>query len=94
MKKVTGILLALVLALALLPTTIWAEGNVAKIGGNKYETLKAAFEAAEDGDTIELLGNTSGDGIVVKSGRNFTVDFGGFTYTMDGSLVGSTGTET
>ncbi len=94
MKKVTGILLALVLALALLPTTIWAEGNVAKIGGNEYETLKAAFEAAEDGDTIELLGNTSGDGIVVKSGRNFTVDFGGFTYTMDGSLVGSTGTET
>lgn len=67
---------------------------MAKIGGNEYETLKAAFEAAEDGDTIELLGNTSGDGIVVKSGRNFTVDFGGFTYTMDGSLVGSTGTET
>lgn len=94
MKKVTGILLALVLALALLPTTIWAEGNVAKIGGNEYETLKAAFEAAKDGDTIELLGNTSGDGIVVKSGRNFTVDFNGFTYTMDGSLVGSTGTET
>lgn len=94
MKKVSGILLALVLALALLPTTIWAEGNVAKIGDTEYETLKAAFEAAKDGDTIELLGNTSGDGIVVKSGRNFTVDFGGFTYTMDGSLVGSTGTET
>ena len=94
MKKVTGILLALVLALALLPTTIWAEGNVAKIGGNEYETLKAAFEAAKDGDTIELLGNTSGDGIVVESGRNFTVDFGGFTYTVVGSLVGSTGTET
>lgn len=94
MKKVTGILLALVLALALLPTTIWAEGNVAKIGDTEYETLKAAFEAAKDGDTIELLGNTSGDGIVVKSGRNFTVDFGGFTYTVDGELVGSTGTET
>lgn len=94
MKKVTGILLALVLALALLPTTIWAEGNVAKIGDTEYETLKAAFDAAENGDTIRLLGNTSGDGIVVQSGRNFTVDFGGFTYTMDGSLVGSTGTET
>lgn len=94
MKKVSGILLALVLALALLPTTIWAEGNVAKIGDTEYETLKAAFEAAKDGDTIQLLGNTSGDGIVVESGRNFTVDFGGFTYTMDGSLVGSTGTET
>lgn len=94
MKKITGILLALVLALALLPTTIWAEGNVAKIGDTEYETLKAAFDAAENGDTIRLLDNTSGDGIVVKSGSNFTVDFGGFTYTVDGELVGSTGTET
>ena len=94
MKKITGILSALVLALALLPTTVWAGGDVAMIGDNGYGTLKAAFDAAENGDTIRLLDNTSGDGIVVKSGRNFTVDFGGFTYTMDGSLVGSTGTET
>ena len=64
------------------------------IGDNGYGTLKAAFDAAENGDTIRLLDNTSGDGIVVKSGSNFTVDFGGFTYTVDGELVGSTGTET
>lgn len=94
MKKITGILSALVLALALLPTTVWAGGDVAMIGDNGYETLKAAFDAAENGDTIRLLDNTSGDGIVVKSGSNFTVDFGGFTYTVDGELVGSTGTET
>ena len=94
MKKITGILLALVLALALLPTTVWAGGDVAMIGDNGYGTLKAAFDAAENGDTIRLLDNTSGDGIVVKSGSNFTVDFGGFTYTVDGELVGSTGTET
>ena len=94
MKKITGILSALVLALALLPTTVWAGGDVAMIGDNGYGTLKAAFDAAENGDTIRLLDNTSGDGIVVKSGSNFTVDFGGFTYTVDGELVGSTGTET
>ena len=94
MKKITGILSALVLALALLPTTVWAGGDVAMIGDNGYGTLKAAFDAAENGDTIRLLDNTSGDGIVVKSGSNFTVDFGGFTYTVDGELVGSAGTET
>ena len=94
MKKITGILSALVLALALLPTTVWAGGDVAMIGDNGYGTLKAAFDAAENGDTIRLLDNTSGDGIVVKSGSNFTVDFGGFTYTVDGDLVGSAGTET
>lgn len=93
-KKITGILSALVLALALLPTTVWAGGDVAMIGDNGYGTLKAAFDAAENGDTIRLLDNTSGDGIVVKSGSNFTVDFGGFTYTVDGDLVGSAGTET
>lgn len=94
MKKITGIFSALVLALALLPTTVWAGGDVAMIGDNGYGTLKAAFDAAENGDTIRLLDNTSGDGIVVKSGSNFTVDFGGFTYTVDGELVGSAGTET
>ncbi len=94
MKKITGIFSALVLALALLPTTVWAGGDVAMIGDNGYGTLKAAFDAAENGDTIRLLDNTSGDGIVVKSGSNLTVDFGGFTYTVDGDLVGSAGTET
>lgn len=94
MKKITGIFSALVLALALLPTTVWAGGDVAMIGDNGYGTLKAAFDAAENGDTIRLLDNTSGDGIVVESGSNFTVDFGGFTYTVDGELVGSAGTET
>ena len=94
MKKITGIFSALVLALALLPTTVWAGGDVAMIGDNGYGTLKAAFDAAENGDTIRLLDNTSGDGIVVESGSNLTVDFGGFTYTVDGELVGSTGTET
>lgn len=94
MKKITGIFSALVLALALLPTTVWAGGDVAMIGDNGYGTLKAAFDAAENGDTIRLLDNTSGDGIVVKSGSNLIVDFGGFTYTVDGDLVGSAGTET
>ena len=54
MKKITGILSALVLALALLPTTVWAGGDVAMIGDNGYGTLAEAVEAAKDGDPVVL----------------------------------------
>ena len=70
---------------------------VAKIGDVPYETLEAAFAAANDGDTITVLADCSGNGIVAPQGKfatGLTVDFKGHTYTVDGSLVGSTGTET
>ncbi len=70
---------------------------VAKIGETKYTTLQAAFGAAQDGDTITLLANCSGNGIKAPQGKfttGLTVDFAGFTYTVDGETVGSTGTET
>ena len=71
---------------------------VAKISGKKYETLEAAFAAAKDGETITLLKDCAGNGIVAPQGKfgttGLTVDFGGHTYTVDGSTVGSTGTET
>ncbi len=71
---------------------------VAKINGKKYETLEAAFAAAKDGETITLLKDCTGNGIVAPQGKfgtdGLTVDFGGHTYTVDGSTVGSTGTET
>ena len=70
---------------------------VAQIGTTKYETLEAAFAAAVDGDTITVLKDCSGNGIKAPQGKftnGLTVDFGGFTYTVDGTTVGSTGTET
>ena len=70
---------------------------VAKIGDTKYLTLEAAFAAAEDGDTITLLEDCAGNGIVAPQGKftnGITVDFDGHTYTMDGAMVGSTGTQT
>ena len=75
------------------------EGSaIAKIGDNKmYETLEAAFAAAQDGETITLLADCTGNGIKAPQGKfttGLTVDFAGFTYTVDGSTVGSTGTET
>ncbi len=71
---------------------------VAKIGDNKmYESLETAFAAAQDGETITLLKDCTGNGIFVGTGKyatGVTVDFGGFTYTVDGTTVGSTGTQT
>ena len=70
---------------------------VAQIGETKYETLEEAFAAAVDGSTITLLANTSGNGIIAPEGKfktnGLTVDFAGFTYSVTGNLVGSTGTE-
>ncbi len=76
---------------------IYPVNYVAKIGNVKYETLEDAFAAAQDGETITLLADCTGNGIKAPQGKfttGLTVDFAGFTYTVDGSTVGSTGTET
>lgn len=103
MKKLFGILMALVLALALLPTTVFAAEEVAKIDdGTTFETLEAAVKAVKEGGTVTLLKSTTDCGIgtfrAPKEGqiaaKSFTIDFGGFTYTVTDPAVGSTGTET
>ena len=70
---------------------------VAQIGETTYETLAEAFAAAKDGDTITLLTDCSGNGIVVKAGtftdKGLIVDFAGYSYTVGGVLVGSSGTK-
>ena len=75
-----------------------AVNYVAQIGNEKYETLEAAFAAAEDGATITLLADCAGNGIKAAQGKfgtnGLTVDFANHTYTVDGETVGSTGTET
>ena len=76
---------------------IYPVNYVAKIGDVKYETLEDAFAAAKDGETITLLADCTGNGIKAPQGKfttGLTVDFNNFTYTVDGSTVGSTGTET
>ena len=83
------------------PYTVKVGQFVAQIGESesvkKYETLEAAFAAANDGETIKLLADCSGNGIKVTDDRfktGLTVDFDGHTYTVDGETVGSTGTAT
>ena len=70
----------------------------AVVNGQFFNTLSDAVAAAEDGDTITLLRDSNGNGIVVKTNtftnQGLTVDFNGHTYSVGGVLVGSAGTGT
>ena len=63
---------------------------VAKIGDVHYRTLPLAVEAATAGQTVELVADATGAGVVIN--KDVTIDFGGFTYTVN-QAVGSAGTE-
>ena len=97
--RVWSILLTVLMLLTLLPISAMAEeAPVAMIGETTYTSLYDAVAAAKDGDTIKLLGNASGRGIIIDSSKyaetGLTIDFNGFTYTVDESpLAGSPGTE-
>lgn len=100
-RKIAGLACAMALLLALftLPaarTALAGDNDAAKIGDKTYETLEKAFADVPDGTptTITLLRNASGNGIQVAGTKNITFDLGGFTYTIDGDAVGSSGTET
>ena len=75
-------------------TTNTAENAAVMGGGKTYETLGAAITAAKAGDTIYVLKDIpEAAGIAVPSGKNFTIDFGGHTYTLKDPGAGSAGTE-
>ena len=97
-RKALSVLFSMLLIFTLFSLSAFAEGEaVAKIGDAEYATLEEAIAAVPaDGTetTITLLGDAAGNGIIVKEGQNVVIDFGGFTYSVEGILVGSTGTET
>ena len=68
-----------------------AYGKVAKVGEGYYDTLVAAVAAAASDQTVTLLTDASGDGIIIN--KSITIDLNGKTYTIDGTLVGSAGTK-
>ena len=89
----------LLLALFTLPaarTALAGDNDAAKIGNKTYETVAGAVASVTDGTatTITLLRDASGDGIIIASGRNITIDLNNHTYTIDGNTVGSSGTKT
>lgn len=78
-KKISAILLALVMALCLLPAAAFAEGtSVATCGDNGYPTLAAAVEAQKDnkGAVIVLQQNVE-EKITVPAGADLVLDLNG-----------------
>ena len=67
--------------------------KVAKVGSTEYATLQEAVNAAANStdNTVKLLSNASGDGVVTKDGQTVIIDLSGYTYTVNGKLVGSDG---
>ena len=102
-RKLLSILLTLCLAFSLLPTAALAEGEtaVAKVGDVEYPTLAEAVAAVADGGTVTLLKSATGGAVGTFKGakegqieaKSFTIDFGGYTYTVTNPAVGSTGYE-
>lgn len=64
-------------------------------GGTGYATLAEAVKAVSENGTITLKRDLDGaPGVSVPSGKQFTLNFGGHTYTLKNPGAGSTGTET
>lgn len=57
-----------------------------------YTSFTDAIAYANDGDTVKLLTNASGDGAVIN--KDITIDLNGKTYTISGNAVGSEGSVT
>ena len=94
MKKLLAMLLAAAMTIGTASVALADDTGLFELNGTRYDTLQEAVNAAGKGDTITLLESTAGSGVKVASGKNFTIDFGGFTYTVNDETVGSTGTET
>ena len=73
MKKLLATILALVMALSLCTVAFAAETAVSDAAG-----LKAAIDAAQDGDTIKLMVDvTPSEVIKISDGRSITIDMNG-----------------
>lgn len=95
--EVAGVIWKSTDALTLKTTTEAVELVNSKGISVKFATLEEAVAAvAKNGEevTIKLLSNITAGGIDVAAGQNIVFDFDGHTYTLDGSMVGSTGTKT
>lgn len=88
------LIMAFVMAMPVSVSAVVNDDDVARIGDTRYATLKDAVDNVGENQTIVVLRDSIGDGIVVPSNKNFTIDFNGHTYDVNNETVGSTGTET
>ena len=79
-RKLLSILLCLAMALSLLPTAALAEEKkVARVGNAEYATLAEAIAAAQDGNTVKLLGDVVLDKTLIIKDKTITLDLNGKT---------------
>lgn len=72
--------------------TVVETGNEVPV--SKFDAFKSAIDNVVAGQTIKVTANISNaKGITVPEGKQFTVDFGGKTYTCASDPAGSTGTK-
>ena len=60
--------------------TYGVASGVAYVAGKSFDTLQAAIDAAQDGETVALLTDATEDA-TVAAGKNITLDLGGKTLT-------------
>ncbi len=86
-KRILATLLAALMMVSLLPTTVFAEvneGDVAQIGETGYATLKAAVDEVQTGETVTLLKDytlASDEHLITGENQDLVLDLGGHTLT-------------
>ena len=89
LKKPISILLSVLLIFgifAVVPFSAMAVETVAAIGETAYASLKEAFEAAQNGDTITVTeAHEFADSAVLKAGVDITLDLNGNNITYTGA---------
>ena len=97
MKKVSLLLISLFLFVGIGTTNVVAEttDTIKNSTTSKlYENLEVAISEVSNGETLVLLRNFETHGVSVPSGKNFTFDLGGYTYSISKPGAGSNGTKT
>lgn len=72
--------------------TIGGNNNVARIGTQEHATLKAAFDAATTGQTVELMKTTSLEADYSLSGKSIVFELGKYELTGSHPLTVASGT--
>lgn len=98
MKKLLSTIMALVMLLSLVPMAVaeervTPEKAVAQIGDQYYETLADAVFKVDNGDTIKLVKDVTGQ-VVIPAGKTITLDLGGKTLTNTKTAILNYGTLT
>ena len=83
-KSILALLLAVLMVASLLPAAAMADGKVAEVNGEQYDTLAEAISQATERDTVYLLKNYT---ITAEQqiDKGITLNLGGNTLTMTGT---------